>query len=277
MLNQQNGSHAFEHHYYLFQADGKHLGPVTADVLARDAVAGKLPQDAHVGVAGGNTWQPMTSVPEIQEALRRHSSGPPPPTDTSPDATLIDDKIKLPKPAALPQTPPPPVPPPVPQRASVAPPLPARAQMPSTPMAPQAPQAAQAPQPPQPAQPNTSPSGPASASPLAPAAMSTPVHQTNIVATPPQAVVAPVAPPAAAAPAQAAAAPSPALQPTAFAVAPAAEARPADTRPAEAKDTKAGDAKAPLLDPRMKFLPLVIFGACAAVGFLMTIITLIVR
>src|SRR5688500_8771734 len=56
--------------WYVYQADGNHIGPVSTDLLARGLLAGKVPRDAHVGAMGDAKWQPLLEVAEIQAATR---------------------------------------------------------------------------------------------------------------------------------------------------------------------------------------------------------------
>jgi hypothetical protein len=55
--------------WYVFQADGNHIGPISTDLLARGVIAGKVQREAHVGARGDTQWYPLLSVPEIQQAI----------------------------------------------------------------------------------------------------------------------------------------------------------------------------------------------------------------
>lgn len=86
--------------WFVYQADGNHIGPVTTDALARGIIAGKVPQDAHVAARGGAQWFPFASVPEIQQALaglqgqnvgpRPMNSVPPAPPPAKDSPTIRD-------------------------------------------------------------------------------------------------------------------------------------------------------------------------------------------
>jgi hypothetical protein len=123
-----------------------------------------------------------------------------------------------------------------------------------------------------------------------------PVAPTVVSRAPSGGAVAPTAPrvpvtnvPAAPTPATslsaAAAAPTPAPAPVAPAPAPAVAPTPAPAvvpavaapKPAAAAAAPAKAAEPVKLDPKYKFLPLVIFGACGAIGSVMTVVTLILR
>lgn len=56
--------------WYVYQADGRHLGPLSTDFLARGWVARQVPHDIFVGTAGHAGWLHITQVPEIMEAVR---------------------------------------------------------------------------------------------------------------------------------------------------------------------------------------------------------------
>lgn len=55
--------------WYVFQADGHHIGPVSTELLARGIVAGKVPAGAHVGAVGDAQWWPLQDVSEISRAV----------------------------------------------------------------------------------------------------------------------------------------------------------------------------------------------------------------
>src|SRR6204780_4411599 len=48
--------------WYIYQADGHHVGPVPSDMLARGVAGGKVPRDAHIGQVGDAQWVPLMSV-----------------------------------------------------------------------------------------------------------------------------------------------------------------------------------------------------------------------
>jgi hypothetical protein len=56
--------------WYVYQADGRHLGPLSTEFLARGWVARQVPRDIWVGAAGEAGWRPIAQVPEIMEAVR---------------------------------------------------------------------------------------------------------------------------------------------------------------------------------------------------------------
>jgi hypothetical protein len=56
--------------WYVYQADGRHIGPVSTWFLARGWLAGQVPRDIFVGTAGEAQWRPLGQVEEIMEAVR---------------------------------------------------------------------------------------------------------------------------------------------------------------------------------------------------------------
>jgi hypothetical protein len=56
--------------WYVYQADGRHLGPLSTDFLARGWVARQIPHDIFIGCAGEAGWRHIGQVPEIMEAVR---------------------------------------------------------------------------------------------------------------------------------------------------------------------------------------------------------------
>jgi hypothetical protein len=56
--------------WYVYQHDGRHLGPLSTDFLARGWVARQIPRDIYVGTAGEAGWRPIAQVPEIMEAVQ---------------------------------------------------------------------------------------------------------------------------------------------------------------------------------------------------------------
>ena len=41
---------------YVMQADGQHVGPITAETVVRAIADGKIPRDALVAVPGSPSW-----------------------------------------------------------------------------------------------------------------------------------------------------------------------------------------------------------------------------
>ena len=63
-------------YWYVYQADGLHVGPLSTELVARGVLTGRIHVGTHVGAAGGMQWWPLHHVAEIMyavEALR--SSG----------------------------------------------------------------------------------------------------------------------------------------------------------------------------------------------------------
>jgi len=56
--------------WYVYQSDGRHLGPVSTWFLARGWVARQVPHDIFVGAAGDPQWRPLGQVEEIMDAVR---------------------------------------------------------------------------------------------------------------------------------------------------------------------------------------------------------------
>jgi hypothetical protein len=56
--------------WYVYQRDGRHLGPLSTDFLARGWVARQIPRDIFVGTAGEASWRPIGQVEEIMGAVR---------------------------------------------------------------------------------------------------------------------------------------------------------------------------------------------------------------
>lgn len=164
--------------FYVYQETGQPLGPVPSETLARNLLSGNLSNDAFVGIAGGSRWEPVASVPEIRDAVRRIASEPPPamPASTAAAPPSI-------KPAAVA---------PLPWTASA----PAR---PASPSAPAAPRTALAP-----------PSVPATMLFTAPPPAPAPAASPSPAATAPSPAPAPSPAATAPAPAPAATAPKPA-------------------------------------------------------------------
>jgi hypothetical protein len=56
--------------WYVYQPDGRHLGPLSTDFLARGWVARQIPRDIFVGAAGEAGWRPISQVAEIMGAVQ---------------------------------------------------------------------------------------------------------------------------------------------------------------------------------------------------------------
>ena len=56
--------------WYLYMADGRHLGPLSTDFLARGWLTGQIPPNMYVGTAGEPGWYPLAQIPEIMDAVR---------------------------------------------------------------------------------------------------------------------------------------------------------------------------------------------------------------
>jgi hypothetical protein len=56
--------------WYVYQADGRHIGPVSTSFLARGLLARQVPHDVYVGAAGDPSWRPLGQVAEIMDAVR---------------------------------------------------------------------------------------------------------------------------------------------------------------------------------------------------------------
>lgn len=93
-----NPSQSTPTQYLVYSADDNHVGPVSAELIGRGVVAGKVPEDAYVAPAGSTAWAPLAAFPDIVDAMRTHKSS------LRPAASF----------GAL-HTPPPPPPPAVPQ------------------------------------------------------------------------------------------------------------------------------------------------------------------
>lgn len=62
--------------WYVYQADGRHIGPLSTDTLARAWLNRQVPQGACVGAAGDGRWWPVEAVTEVMEAARAIQSAP---------------------------------------------------------------------------------------------------------------------------------------------------------------------------------------------------------
>ncbi len=113
--------------YYVYSADNNHVGPVSAEVIARGIVA----------PLGSNAWTPYAQVPEVERAVtnaKKQSTPPPPPASAEFRAAPIAAAQALfnPPPSMLPPTIPPA--PPLPSPASLAPPVLEAAPAPAAPV-----------------------------------------------------------------------------------------------------------------------------------------------
>jgi hypothetical protein len=59
-----------ERDWYVYQPDGRHIGPVSTWFLARGWLERKVPHDVFVGTVGEPQWRPLGQVTEIMEAVR---------------------------------------------------------------------------------------------------------------------------------------------------------------------------------------------------------------
>lgn len=101
--------------YWVFSADNNHVGPVSAELIARGIAAGKVPEDAFVAPAGSTAWVPLATVPEIAEAMKTAGSHP---SSMRPSAMNIPTmQPAVPPPAPLPADVP------IPIASPLAPPL----------------------------------------------------------------------------------------------------------------------------------------------------------
>jgi len=67
--------------WYVYQANGQHIGPLSTETLARAWLSGKVPQGVFVGALGDSQWWPLEGVPELMNAARAvqesQQAGPP--------------------------------------------------------------------------------------------------------------------------------------------------------------------------------------------------------
>ena len=56
--------------WYVYSPDGRHIGPLSTDTLARAWLGRKVPVGAWVGATGEQQWWPLDAVPEILDAAR---------------------------------------------------------------------------------------------------------------------------------------------------------------------------------------------------------------
>ncbi len=78
--------------FFVFSPDGQHIGPASADRIARGVTAGMVPNDAFVSVAGSNQWVPVGSVSEIAaalEATQRPTAPSPLPPPPQANSTIV--------------------------------------------------------------------------------------------------------------------------------------------------------------------------------------------
>ena len=62
--------------YYVYTAHNQHIGPVTAELIARGVLAGKVPENAFVAPVGASSWIPINAIAEIEEAVRAARATP---------------------------------------------------------------------------------------------------------------------------------------------------------------------------------------------------------
>ena len=67
--------------YYVHSADNNHVGPVSAELIARGVLAGKIASGTLVAPVGSPSWLPFETVGEVREAIAARSSLPPPSAD----------------------------------------------------------------------------------------------------------------------------------------------------------------------------------------------------
>lgn len=300
-----------ERAYYVYQDSGQHVGPVTAELLAKGIATGKVPRDAHVGAVGDSQWHPVLSVPEVTSKLAEleaaHAPRPPaqapPSPGTEPDVTNImvrDEDIEAmraqsrasskapvapaaPKMASAPKMP----------AVSAGAPLPPKTQPPPPPAAPSppmAPQASVAPSPPMAPQPAVPPFAPAAAQTAmmspAPPAVAIPAPASfnfqdqapaSMPPTNPQPLPMGVAPsPMGAQPAPPAPATAPYLGQPPASMAPAVPAA-AEPKKEEKKEEKKDD-KPPVVDPKVAILlPLGVFAVFGVIGLILLVIGVVKR
>jgi hypothetical protein len=61
---------------YVYQPDGRHIGPLSTTSLARAWLENQLPRDAYIGASGSKEWWPLGPALEILEAARVIESSP---------------------------------------------------------------------------------------------------------------------------------------------------------------------------------------------------------
>lgn len=61
--------------WYVYQPDGRHIGPVSTTFLARNWLSGQVPRDVFVGAAGDPSWRPLWQVIEIMDAVNALQQG----------------------------------------------------------------------------------------------------------------------------------------------------------------------------------------------------------
>jgi GYF domain 2 len=65
--------------WYVYQADGRHIGPLSTETLARAWLSGQVPQNVFVGALGDAQWWPLQGVPELLNAAKTiQEAGAPP-------------------------------------------------------------------------------------------------------------------------------------------------------------------------------------------------------
>jgi hypothetical protein len=253
--------------WYVFVEGGEHVGPVTAELIARGIAAGKVPRDARVARGAPVGWRDVMDVPDVVDALDALDEAAKtdhykPVTDDdlvleAPDPTDVFTRQELPKKERAPARPKEARPSTGPARAPLAPRVApsSKPPMPAQPVAPSSSAVGAAPR----ALPNLTPSSQAPNVPPAPSTMpvlSAPSTNGAHGHAPISLTPAP--------------APAPALAP-----APAPAPPPAPER-AEAKPND--EPKPPAVDPRLRILvPMLSFGVCLLVAIAITVYAFVTK
>ena len=98
--------------YFVHSADNNHVGPVSAELIARGVLAGKIANGTFVAPVGSGSWLPFEVVGEVVEAIAARSSLPPPSADmpivvlppppaVPAEAAAPTEVLDLPKPEGL--------------------------------------------------------------------------------------------------------------------------------------------------------------------------------
>jgi hypothetical protein len=256
--------------WYVYQDSGRHEGPLTLDVLVHNVANGAIPRMAFAGFAGEGRWRPMMEIPEVAAALHTFemaSKSSAAPTAPAPPSGRVPLPPRVPSSMAPPA---PPLgfvtPPRVTQVTQLSPVQAPRA--PRTPMVPQAPETPVVELETSADETIPAPSNPPPLVLQSPIPASLPPVPAPFVAAPmpmQQMVPMPIQPMQAPAPV---AAPEP-LVPT-LPVAVVQDKALAALMPVEKKEEKKET-----LDPRFRFLPFAIFGACAFVATIEVVVGLI--
>jgi hypothetical protein len=64
--------------WWVYQPDGKHIGPLSTESLARACLEDKVPRNAYVGATGESSWWPLAPTIELLLAARALEDHPPP-------------------------------------------------------------------------------------------------------------------------------------------------------------------------------------------------------